>query len=282
MAKLSVSAAWDEGARFAGREFRLLYPVALLLLELPVLLFALIAPAQPEAASMLDLEYFVNRFGAGPMVFAIAGLTLAVFAIQTFGGLAITWLALRPGTSVGESFAVAARRLPSVLGAILLIGIGLAIAMVPLWLLLIGASPRPSPSTGMGIFLIGILFILLFIAVCTRLALVSPVGVAERLGPVGILARSWNLTAGHFWRLFGALLLIGIVFLIVAILVGLVFGLLVLALVGSPITDPTAAFVLELLTSLFNAAVAVLMISFIARIYAQLSGKVEETGQVFT
>jgi hypothetical protein len=115
-----------------------------------------------------------------------------------------------------------------------------------------------------------------------RLLPLTPVGVAEPVGPVAMIKRSWALTAGHFWPLFGALIAIGIAYLIAAVAFSVVFGLLLLGTIGSPVTNQTAAFVLELLSALFTSAVAVFLLSFTARVYAQLSGDAENVGKVFS
>ncbi len=274
MASLSISRAWEESTRFAGREFGLLYPIALLLLELPLLATMLVTPlviTQPTASEVRDFQDLINQFGGISGILLIISLSLVAFVIQTFGTLAISWLAVRPGSRVADSFAVAGRRLPAVLGSILLMGVGLTLLMLPLWLLVVGASPRPSAGTGAGILLMTLLLLVFFIALFPRLALTTPAGVAERLGPVAILGRSWQLTKGHFWRLLGAIVLIGIVFMIVAMVLGLLFATITTLLVGPPETNFTAAFVFELLNSLFMAAYAVFMICFVARIYAQLT-----------
>lgn len=271
MAKLSVSQAWEEGSRFAAREFGLLYPIALLLLELPALLVFLVAPP-PGIEEPRNLAEFIDQFGGAPFFILFTILSLLAVVIQTFGSLAITWLALRPGTSVRESLGAAARRLPAVLGAIILLGIGVGLLLLPLVLLADGMSPGPSPATGAGGLLVLLVAVVLCAAIFTRLVLATPVGVAERLGPIGILNRSWALTRGHFWPIFGALLMISIVLVIILFLIGLVFAMIVLVLVGDPQVDRTAAFVLELLNSLVIAIVTIFMLSFIARLYTQLAG----------
>lgn len=52
-----------------------------------------------------------------------------------------------------------------------------------------------------------------------------PVAVVERLGVLASLRRSWALTAGHRWGVFGAFVLIGLVVLLISIVGGFVGGL---------------------------------------------------------
>jgi hypothetical protein len=282
MAQLSISRAWDEGTRFAAREFRLLYPVALLLLELPTLLVALITP-RVDTSGIMDPRILVETIGIGTFILIFVVLGLVVFALQTLGSMTISLLALRPGASVGESLSVSAGRLPALFAAVLLLGVGLLLLMLPVWLLVVGSfAVRPSIEGGIGMLFLFLLFFLFIAAVSTRLVLMTPVGVAERVGPVGIISRSWRLTSGHFWKLFGTFLLIGIVYLILAFAISFVLLLFTRGLIGSPDFNPTAGFVFQLLTALFTAAIAVFFITFVARIYAQLSGRTEEIGEVFT
>ena len=60
----------------------------------------------------------------------------------------------------------------------------------------------------------------------------APVASAEAAGPIAIIRRSWTLTSGHWWHLFGFLLLffIGAIVLLLAVsaaagvVAGLFFG----------------------------------------------------------
>jgi hypothetical protein len=171
--------------------------------------------------------------------------------------------------------------LPSVLGAILLLALVGMVLLLPLVLLLRSIGPTPTPGAALGGVVAMLAIFVLVVAAYARLLPLTPVGVAEPVGPIEIIRRSWRLTAGHFWRLFGTLVAIGIVFLIVSFAITLAFGLLVLATIGNPVTNQTASFVVELLSALFTSAVAVFLLSFTARIYAQLAERAEETGQVF-
>lgn len=276
MGQLSISQAWEEGTRFAGREFGLLYPIALLLIELPILAFYLIQPfpavaAEPLPGQALTFQLMVDQFGGLPQFLLFMGMSLAAFVIQTYGGLAITWLALNPGAEIGQSLAAAGRRLPAALGVLLLVFLGFLLLSLPMWLLIVGASAQPSPGTGMAVLLFGLVFMILVIAIAPRLSVTTPVTAAERIGPFGILRRSWDLTKGNFWRLFGTFLLIGLVVIIVSLVLLLIFGTITRLLVGPPESNFTAAFVLELLNSLVFAAYSVFMFCFIAKIYEQLA-----------
>lgn len=276
MADLSITTAWEDSTRLAAREFGLLYPIALLLMELPALLLMLILPwapaTDPDAVgAALMTQMLVGPFEGAGRALLFLGLSFAVFLVQTFASLALTWLALTPGGKVGDGFAAAWRRLPAMFGAIILMGIVIVLAMFPLVLLAAAAGPQSGPGRGLMVTLLTLATLVLGFVALARWVAVTPAAVSEQLGPLAIIQRSWALTKGHFWRILGALVLIGLVFSVAAFALSIVLGLVVSLLVGSPLANFTAAFVLQLLNSLFYAAYAVFMFCFVAQIYLQLT-----------
>ena len=114
--------------------------------------------------------------------------------------------------TIGQAWNLARGRLGALLGATLLtllIVIGLWIPWGVILVILIAAH-----LTGAAVAW-GILGALATLAVTAlagvRLSLAAPATVLERCGPAGALRRSWELTRRSFWRLFGILLLTGIV-----------------------------------------------------------------------
>ena len=83
-------------------------------------------------------------------------------------------------------------------------------------------------------WLIVLLFLVVLIFVSVRLLPLMAVVASEGIGPFASLKRSFALTAGHFWRLFGFLILLMIAFLILAVTVGAVIGALVTLTLGEP------------------------------------------------
>ena len=69
-----------------------------------------------------------------------------------------------------------------------------------------------------------LLFIAIFVFLFVRLVMASPIASAEAIGPVAILRRSWRLTEGHWWPLFGFLLVFFIGAGIVAVAIGSAAG----------------------------------------------------------
>lgn len=284
MVKLSISRAWEEGSRFGAREFGLLFPIAFLMLALPAILINLLVP-QEQSQAFSEMVEWVRRNGIGMLVLISVVIALIQLVFNTLGSLAITYLALRPGASVAESFAVARRRLLPTVAAALIVAMLSFGMLIPFWLLAGGMDPNQPPNISPGAAM-GLLFALLammvaIVALAARLLPLTSVGAAERLGPIAMLNRSWSLTRGHFWRLLGTLILLGLAYIVISGAIAAILGLLILGTLGNPETSRSAAFVINLLGGLLTSAAAVFVLPFFARIYAQLSGDPEGTSEVF-
>lgn len=262
---LSIGKAWDEARGIIGRDGKLLAIVAAALLVLPTTLMTMITPPQgmgqqPEPTTGAQL------------------LNIVMALVMQVGTLAVTAVALRPGTTVGEAIATGAKKLLPAVGAALLF----IVPMIVLLALLLGAvvgvtldadlqtrlTPQQLGGTGVLILLLWIC-VLLFFAV--RFLPASPVTVAESNNPVTILKRAWSLTSGHFWKLLGFIVLLGLAALLALAAAGVVFGMIVLLLFGQPEAMSLSALFLGLLTGAVQAAVVVVFAVMIARIYTQLA-----------
>ncbi|RJF85432.1 hypothetical protein [Sphingomonas cavernae] len=254
MKNLSISAAWNEAATFVKREGSLLFPVAFALIALPSILFQATAPVpvpgqQPEP-------------GLWPLFF------LPMLLVTLLGTLTLTIMALHPGTVVKDAIAAAARRVLPVFGGVFVFGLVVALIATPIAV----ASAGEKIGVGAGLtalLLLATLPVLLF--VCVRLMLVNPVGANEAVGPIAMLKRSWALTAGHFWKLLGFLIVVAIVAIIIAVAVNAIGGIFVLLVAGTPDPGSLPAVLLLVLSGLLNAVVSVFVSAAIARIYAQLA-----------
>jgi uncharacterized membrane protein YjgN (DUF898 family) len=118
---------------------------------------------------------------------------------------------------------------------------------------------------------------MIFLAI--RMLMTSAVASAEGLGPVAILRRSWELTAGNWWRLFGFFLLFVIAALVVVVAVSSALALIIKMTFGSLEPLTVGALVLALVGQIIAATISVLLMVMLARIYVQLSGQGQE--QVF-
>ena len=108
-------------------------------------------------------------------------------------------------------------------------------------------------SLGVGIlvFLAAILLVIPGVIVATVYAVAIPVCVAERLGVGASMTRSGFLTRGNRWRIFGILLLVGIV-----TIVDLLPLRAVAAFVGGLRLEQVVAYLIEAAAGAFNAVVA--------------------------
>jgi hypothetical protein len=262
MAALSISQAWVETRERIRSDGNLYLSVAAALLVLPHTLAGLIAPDGQAGASA----------GTGTLL-----LTVAVGLISLVGQIALVRLACGPSASVGEAISHGARRLLPTLAALLLFGLLILLLVVPFIMAMIAAGmidPNAATPTGANAGSFGLaLFLLVVVAIVlsVRLMLILPVSSAERLGPVQILRRSWRLTAGHYGRLLGLLLL-----LVIAAL-ALVFVAAILGGIGARIAggmEPMSlgALIAAAFSALAQAAFTILSSVMFARVYLQLAG----------
>lgn len=254
MARLSITTAWNESADFVRREARLLFPVAFLLISLPGLVLQLAMPAVERG----------QPAPPGPWL-ALLPVVLCLGLIAT---VAMSFLALRPGASVGEALRRGLRRFPLLLAAGLLALTGPVLAAA----LLLAAVGTDGGAAGPGAdALLLSLLMLPLLALWVRLILITPVAAAEDCGPLEIVRRSWALTRGHFWKLLGFLLLAAIAVLIALLAASTIGGILIVLVAGPPRPDSFAMMLALLLAALIQAAISALSATLAARIYAQLS-----------
>uniref|UniRef100_UPI00286C3AF2 glycerophosphoryl diester phosphodiesterase membrane domain-containing protein n=1 Tax=Sphingomonas sp. TaxID=28214 RepID=UPI00286C3AF2 len=133
------------------------------------------------------------------------------------------------------------------------------------------AGPAASASPMASVVLILLCGVALWFAV--RMLMTSPVASAEAVGPVEILRRIWQLTRGHWLRLFGffVMVLIGAVVAIAA--VSAIGGILAQLVFGGVEPLTVGALLVALLIQLVSAAVSVILMVMLARIYVQLGGE---------
>jgi len=259
MASLSISRAWDETKARIAADGRLMLIVAAALVALPVMLTGVVAPGE--------------SLGSGSLRNGLILLVASLVAI--IGQLAIIRMALGTSVSVGEAIGHGARRMPIYFVAGVLVIIGLVIALVPFIALMAGAGvPMEERAIVQSPAAIAIL-LLYFLFVCfigVRLLMSSPVASEEAVGPVAILRRSWELTAGNWWRLFAflVLFLIGAGILMAAI--GWTASIAAVMLLGEIEPMSASALVVALVEAIVQAVVTLVLAVMLARIYVQLAG----------
>lgn len=265
MARLSISEAWSETASFVKREGRLLFPLAFMLVALPVAVLQAFTPTPPA-----------------PDQPPPAGLWLLLLPItlvaSMVGNLAISYLALRPGVSVGEAIAHGGRRFFSLLGAVLIlsiVGIALALVVATIVVALVpGAASGggvPTPATAAAMLILMLLMLPVVVYVSARLMVMTPLAAAESVGPIAIIRRSWKLTAGHGLKLVAFILLVGLTYVVGTAAIQIVAGLVILVFAGPPQPGSLGALLLIIIMAGVNTAVGPYLTSLIARVYAQLA-----------
>ncbi len=277
MKSLSITTAWNETAAFVAREGRLLFPLAFMLIALPTAVLSAFAPVP-----------------AAPGEFSGMGVWLLLLPValvaSMIGNLAISYLALRPGASVGEGIGRGAARIVMLAAAALLLGLAFIVIIFFIAVLVMLAVPgamsgaqsgMPTPAVATAtLLMIGFMLpVIIFFA--ARLMLMTPIAAAEEGGPLALIGRSWRLTAGHSWKLIGFILLVGIAVGVLGAAVESVFGLVAGLLIGPIAPGSLSALLVILVMAGVNTVIGAYLATLLARIYAQLAGAANAAGDVF-
>lgn len=254
MSKLSLSRAWDETRAVLARDGRLFLPVALALFVLPGLIVDVTMPP----AEMGQLP------SGGPWV-AVAFVALMISLV---GQLTVIRLAVGAHVTVGQAIAQALRRLLPYVAAMLMWLVPILVVGSALYGLI--GTDKANPSVGASLALILLCIGFAFVAV--RLMLASPVAIAEDVGPIAILRRSWELSSGNWWRLFAFLLLFGIGALCLLIAVQSVGALIVRLFVEVAGPRSLGGLLISIISQLMSGLLSVVLFVMLARIYVQRSG----------
>jgi hypothetical protein len=253
LSKIDLNQVWDD-ARTMGRANReLLAALAGMFVLLPGMVTdqLVTAPETPAPAGTVvpaqAMDMMVAQFAANWPVL------LAHSLFTSFGALAMLALLLRPERpTVAESMKIALMLLPGYILASMVqgltIGFGLFLLLVP------------------GFYLIA------------RFALVAPVVAAEGRGnPIDILRRSFELTRGNGWRIFGLLTVLfvtaTIIWMVVAVLVRIVGTLLL----STELADLSLSFAVGLLEAGVSALVALVS----AALYRAATGPARDRGAIY-
>ena len=263
MAALSISRAWDETRVRIAADGRLMSIVAAALIVLPGLIVEVISPSSIRSESTM-LE---------SILFLVSSLLALV------GQLAIIRLAVTPAVSVGEAIGHGARRMPIYLVAAILLTIAFIVLLIPFGLVAYAAGVPFDKSSEQAFLqspvalLLSLLYLAVLIFIAIRMLMSSPVASEENAGPVQILRRSWDLTAGHWWRLFGFIVIFVIGALILIAAVNWVVTAVAVFLFGAVAPMSASALLVGLFDSIVNGFLTVLLAVMMARIYLQLSGR---------
>jgi hypothetical protein len=254
MSKLSLSQAWDETKAILAHDGRLFIPVALATFVLPGLILGVSAP--------------VSEPGKLPPAGPWMAVAITAVIVSLIGQLAVMRLAMEPHVSVGEALAHGARRLLSYVAAWLLWLLPIVVAATALYDVLLAHEDRPPMAAALGLMLVTAVGV--YVAV--RMMLTSAVASAERVGPVTILRRSWELSRGNWWRLFAFMLLFGIGALALLLAVDSIAALAVRLVTADAGPRSLGGLLVSILSQLVTAILSVVFFVMMARIYVQRSG----------
>ena len=263
MHRLSISLAWEQTKSCLATDGPLLGTVAAALIALPVAVLNVISPA----GCSLD--------GSGSAWLLVAPLVVIIFLL--LAQLALVRLAIGPSVSVGDAILHGIRRLPVYFAANLLVGLVLFAFIILCTMILLGAGVPLNESSvqlSPAIIALGIAVAVIYCFAWVRFfAMAAPVACAEVAGPIAIIRRSWELTAGNSWNLLGFILLFLVSASIAILAITSVAGIITQLLIGPLTAFSVSALLVGLVVAVANAAMITLLTAMLARIYVQLSGR---------
>lgn len=179
------------------------------------------------------------------IVAVIAGSFLSLLTYGAITAVAAERYLGRP-IAVRAAFERGLRAVPAMFVSLLLLITVLSATFVLFFVVVALINSAALSVIAVIIGLIALFFILFWVLV--SLAVLGPVIVVERLGPIAAIRRSFHLVDKARWRTLGLYLLVGII----AGILGTLFSLVFLV---SFVTEPTARTVLQTVASVASAAV---------------------------
>ena len=252
---------WDRTTEFLSDNLGAVVPIALLTIFVP-----------QSISGAIKLAGTAVTPGLGQ------GIVLVLLLPMLWGQLAITALALRPDAGRAAAQSTATRRfLQSLLAMLVLFAVALLVSlpMVYAWVTggvdvpaLMGANPRSTSSGAVQfIRLYGVVWIVFAAFLSIRFStLLMPI-IATEGGVIAALRRSFALSNGIAWKLFGVTLLFGLVGGVASIAVTSVFGALFRFLDPSAGPFAIGSIIVAILGGLVTTAYYVLQASFMAKVY---------------
>jgi len=249
----------DELFRLYRRHFSLIVGVALLV-ALPGLVLQLITGSyRLTSASYANL--FTTSGGTQPTfnsqqfsnlagTYTLAGLAALLLSPITVGAVtrAVTDVALGRAANIGSVLRETLARYLPLFGFIAIVfglflvgavvfGIGLVLLVLP----------------GLAAFCGGIYF-------AVRWSLSVAAMMAEDIGPIKGMARSWNLVKGQWWRTFGVILIVLIMRFIIGIALGFMLGIIVGIVTSGDVRLAVVAVGTTILSALISPIVTIALV----------------------
>jgi len=194
-------------------------------------------------------------------------LALVAVVCLLIGVVAISRLALGPTVTVGAAIGLGLRRaLPLVAASVLW-----ALPFMLLFVLLLApyaSQPEAAPTL---VSLIVLVLMIAYVVVGIHMILITPLAANEGTNPIQIIRRSWQLTRGHWWKLFGFFLLFFVALGALLLAVTSVTGTFATLAGGGLEPLSVSRLLVSLAGQLVSAGGLILVIVMLTRIYAQLS-----------
>ncbi len=259
--KFDMGRAWNEATSMIAANRELVAIIAGIFVFLPSLVLAIVAPEMISGPTEVNPE---DPLATMTAFYSENGLWIFLLAIvQAVGSLALFSLFTDGRPTVGDAIKTGAVTLvPYILAQILLVLVIAVVIGVPIGL----AVAAGGPAAGA---LVGILGFVAFIYMMVKFSLLAPVMViAGVLNPAKALKTSWDVTKGNSIRLLLFYVLLMLAVIVVAVVFGLVSGLLV-AMLG---TGAVSLMVAGAINGILGAVWAVLIVSVLSASYRQLAG----------
>lgn len=260
--KFDLDTAWKDTSRLLRDNFSLLAIIAGVFFFVP---YAAVLIAIPSALPIAALEQGGNPEAMQAAILDLYStywwVLLALAIIQGIGLLAmLALLRRRANPTVGEALATGAGSVVSYLAAQIL----QSFALIAVIILLIGI-PAAAGSPAIAFFG-GVLALVLFLYILTKMSLVSPViAIEEVKNPLTAIARSWKLTQGNSVRVFLFYLLVLVAFFVVSVVASMITTV-IFSLGG----ENAALFGTSFIAALINAALIILGVCLLAAVHTQL------------
>lgn len=250
--KLSIGQAWDEAKGVFRADGGAITAIALALTVLPG---AILETVSPSNTRTVETPWWVGVLG------------LAVALIGLASQIAISRIALGSSTTVGGALKLAFQRLPALFGALFLV----ALPFLILGFLAVGGAVNPNNlPPAQAVALLVLLLAGLFVLI--RLLFMTPLAADHQDNSIALIRSAWRLSKGHFLKLFGLILLLMLVALLLLGALGGALSTVVLLALGSIEAGSLSALLVALIQQGLGAAVSVLFVVLICRLYVQATG----------
>lgn len=191
--------------------------------------YLLASNVDPTAVTPGSFEDVAGLVAAGGTALLVT-IVITFVALTVLSGLLIVVLSravLGQSASLGEAWAIARPRLPGLLGLTLLtVLIVVAVFLVPAILAVVLLAVAGGAATvAFGVLMV-IAAVALAVYVGILLVMATPIYMLESTGVGGALSRSRQLVRGSWWRIFGIVLLAGVITVVITAIIAIPFELL--------------------------------------------------------